>query len=138
VAGLKRLGWEGRICEILPPWLMCPAVGQGALALESRETGPGRDACARFDHTETRAAVTAERAVLAALGGGCQVPIGAYATVQGDRLRLRGMVAAPDGSELVCTDTEGAVADAHSLGRNLAQELLGRGARTILDAVYAR
>lgn len=138
VAGLKRLGWDGQIAETLPPELMCPAIGQGALALESGETGPGHDACARFDHPETRAAITAERAVLAALGGGCQVPIGAYATVEGERLRLHGIVAAPDGSQVVGADSEGAVADAVAIGRDLAQELLGRGARLILDAVYAR
>src|SRR5579864_2550182 len=87
-AGLKRLGWGERIAELLAPEVMCPAVGQGALALESRESGAGKDACAALDHPATRAAVTAERAVLAALGGGCQVPIGAYATVADGRLRL--------------------------------------------------
>src|SRR5262249_887753 len=98
----------------------------------------GRDACAKFDHPETRAAVTAERAVLAALGGGCQVPIGANATVHNRRLHLRGIVAAPDGSQLVTAEAEGSIADAAAIGRSLASELLGRGARKILDAVYAR
>src|SRR5215469_12016992 len=100
-AGLKRLGWADQIAEILPPEVMCPAIGQGALALESRATGPGRDACAKFDHPETRAAITAERAVLAALGGGCQVPIGAHATVENGALHLLAIVASPDGAELV-------------------------------------
>ncbi len=63
---------------------MCPAVGQGALAIETRADGAGCDACAALDHADTHAAVTAERAFLGALGGGCQVPIGAYATVAGD------------------------------------------------------
>src|ERR1035441_7613281 len=77
-AGLKRLGWGDRIAEILPPEQMCPAVGQGALAIETRA---GFDGVALLDHADTHTAVMAERAVLGALGGGCQVPIGAYATV---------------------------------------------------------
>jgi hydroxymethylbilane synthase len=137
-AGLKRLGWEAHIAEILPPEVMCPAIGQGALALETRETGPGKDACAQFDHLETRAAVAAERAVLAALGGGCQVPIGAHATVTNGRLHLRAIVAAPDGSQMVSAQSEGALSDAAALGRDLASELLSRGARRILDTVLAR
>jgi hydroxymethylbilane synthase len=137
-AGLKRLGWSDRIAEVLPPGVMCPAVGQGALALESRENGAGKDACAALDHPATRAAVTAERAVLAALGGGCQVPIGAHATVDDGRLRLLAIVASPDGTELVRGESEGSVTDAAALGRDLAAELLARGARRILDAVYAQ
>ena len=136
-AGLKRLGWAGRIAELLAPDVMCPAVGQGALALEARESGAGRDACAALDHADTRAAVTAERGVLAALGGGCQVPIGAYATVADGHLRLMAVVVAPDGSELVSARSEGAAYDAAPLGHALGHELLDRGARKILDAVYA-
>ncbi|HUI80105.1 MAG TPA: hydroxymethylbilane synthase [Bryobacteraceae bacterium] len=136
-AGLKRLGWGGRIAELLAPEVMCPAVGQGALALESRESGAGRDACAVLDHASTRAAVTAERGVLAALGGGCQVPIGAHATVEGECLRLMAVVVSPDGTDLVSAQSEGPVSEAAVLGRALGNELLGRGARKILDAVYA-
>ncbi len=138
VAGLKRLGWADRIAEVLPPDVMCPAIGQGALALETREAGPARDACAQFDHPETRAAVTAERAVLAALGGGCQVPIGANATVQNGCLRLRAVVAAPDGSQLVSAEAEGPAAGGAAIGHDLARELLGRGAHTILDQFLAQ
>ena len=136
-AGLKRLGWADRIAELLPPDVMCPAVGQGALALESRQSGGGKDACEALDHPETRAAVTAERAVLGALGGGCQVPIGAYATVADGRLRLIAIVASPDGLELVRAESHGAVSEGAALGRALGSELLARGARRILDAVYA-
>ncbi|HMD50958.1 MAG TPA: hydroxymethylbilane synthase, partial [Bryobacteraceae bacterium] len=72
-AGLRRLGWESRISELLDPAVMCPAVGQGALAVETRDdSGQAREICRRLDHEATRVAVTAERAVLAALGGGCQ------------------------------------------------------------------
>jgi hydroxymethylbilane synthase len=136
-AGLKRLGWGGRIAEILPPEMMCPAVGQGALALETRASGAGFDACAALDHRDTHAAVTAERGLLAALGGGCQVPIGAHARVDGGRLRLVAIVASPDGAELVRGASEGAVAEAEMVGRRLGAELLERGARKILETVYS-
>jgi hydroxymethylbilane synthase len=134
-AGLRRLGWENRISELLPDSIMCSAVGQGALAIETRPEGPGFDACRPLDHAPTRAAVTAERGVLASLGGGCQVPIGAHATVEGNRLRLLGVVAAPDGSGLVSAHSEGPVADAETLGRKLGAQLLEQGAREILEAV---
>jgi hydroxymethylbilane synthase len=137
-AGLNRLGWENHIAEILVPEVMCPAIGQGALALESREAGTGQEACAKFDDAATRAAVTAERAVLATLGGGCQVPIGANAILRNDRLYLRAVVASPDGSQLVSAASDAPPADAESLGHELAAELLRKGARQILDAVYAR
>jgi len=137
-AGLKRLGWGGRIAEVLAPEVMCPAVGQGALALETRESGAGKDACAALEDGPTRAAVTAERGVLAALGGGCQVPIGAHATVADGRLRLLATVVSPDGAELVRGESEGPVSAAARLGAALGAELLERGARKILDAVYAR
>jgi hydroxymethylbilane synthase len=137
-AGLNRLGWASHIAEILAPEVMCPAIGQGALALETRESGPGREACAQFDHPATRAAVTAERAVLATLGGGCQVPIGANATLYEGRLHLRAIVAAPDGSQLVSAESEATPDEAESLGCALANELLRKGARAILDAVYVR
>jgi hydroxymethylbilane synthase len=135
-AGLKRLGWAGRIAEILAPEVMCPAAGQGALAIETRSSGAGLLACGSLDHPATHAAVTAERAVLAALGGGCQVPIGAHATVQDGRLRLVAMVASPDGSGLIRGAEEGPAAEAESIGRRLGAGLLDRGARKILEAVY--
>jgi hydroxymethylbilane synthase len=136
-AGLKRLGWGGRIAEILPAETMCPAVGQGALAIETRASGAGRDAVRALDHADTHAAVLAERGLLGALGGGCQVPIGAFATVDGGNLRLLGLVASPDGGEVVRGESRGSVADGESLGRALGNELLERGARRILDAVYS-
>lgn len=135
-AGLKRLGWGARIAEILPADAMCSAVGQGALAIETRSAGPGFDAVRALDHAATHAAVAAERGVLASLGGGCQVPIGAHATVTGGRVRLLGVVASPDGTELVRAESEGAVEDAEALGRSLGEELLAKGAQRILEAVY--
>jgi hydroxymethylbilane synthase len=136
-AGLKRLGWSDRIAELLPAETVCSAVGQGALAIETRVEGPGRTACAPLDDADTRAAVTAERAVLAALGGGCQVPIGAYATVAGGHVRIVAVVASPDGAEVVRGDAEAPVSEAARLGDALGADLLHRGARKILDAVYS-
>jgi hydroxymethylbilane synthase len=135
-AGLTRLGWANRIAEVLSPEVMCPAVGQGALAVETRAEGEARDICAALDDAGTRAAVTAERAVLAALGGGCQVPIGAYAALAGDELRLVGVVIAPDGGHAVRKSSAGRVADAEVIGRLVGQELLNDGAREILEQVY--
>lgn len=132
-AGLRRLGWADRIAEILETEIMCPAVGQGALAIETREDGPARQACAALDHPATHAAVTAERAFLRALGGGCQVPIGAHATIAGDTLDLRGLVIAPDGSEMVAGENSGAAASAEEIGAALGADVLGRGARALLE-----
>jgi len=136
-AGLKRLGWGDRIAEILPAETMCSAVGQGALAIETRASGAGFEVVQAMDHADTHAAVLAERGVLSALGGGCQVPIGAHATVEGERLDLLGVVASPGGDEVIRGAASGAASQAESLGRALGNELLERGARRILDAVYA-
>jgi len=135
-AGLTRLGWANRIAEILSPEVMCPAVGQGALAVETRAEGEARDICAALDHASTRAAVTAERAVLSALGGGCQVPIGAYAVLTGNELRLAAVVIAPDGSHAVRKSSAGKVADAETIGQHVGQALLNDGGREILEQVY--
>jgi hydroxymethylbilane synthase len=135
-AGLKRLGWADRIAEILDADRMCSAVGQGALAIETRESGEGWKACKALDHPATHAAVTAERGVLGALGGGCQVPIGAYATVHGDQVNLLAIVASPDGSEIIRAESTGPIADAAAIGQRLGAELLSRGAAKILEEVY--
>lgn len=137
-AGLRRLGWEDRIAEVLEPDVMCPAVGQGALTIETRDDGgTGFEICRRLDNETTRIAVTAERAVLASLGGGCQVPIGAHAVVNGD-VSLRGIVVSPDGTSIVRASMNGSPGDAERLGRALGEQLLAEGGRTILDAVYGR
>ena len=133
-AGLKRLGWGDRIAEILPPEQMCPAVGQGALAIETRA---GFAQVAMLDHADTHTAILAERAVLAALGGGCQVPIGAYATVSEGRVLVLAIVAAPDGTQVIRAEAEGGEAQAAEIGARLAADLLQRGAREILKAVYS-
>jgi hydroxymethylbilane synthase len=138
-AGLKRLGCADRIAECLPVETMCPAVGQGALAIETRQDGgAAENACRGLDHPETRAAVVAERAVLAALGGGCQVPIGAHARIEDGQLRLLAVVLSPDGSKAVRRQSAGPLAEAQRLGEELGKELLAAGAREILAAVYGR
>jgi hydroxymethylbilane synthase len=133
-AGLKRLGWGDRIAEILSPEQMCPAVGQGALAIEARHNFNG---AAMLNHADTHTAVLAERGLLGALGGGCQVPIGAYATVSEDRVHILAIVAAPDGTQVIRAEAEGPSTEASLIGANLATELLERGARQILEAVYS-
>lgn len=136
-AGLRRLGLEGRIAEVLEPEVMCPAVGQGALAVETRgDGGPAHRICHRLDHPETRAAVTAERAVLARLGGGCQVPIGAYARIVEGTLHIDAVVVSPEGDAIVRLGSSGPVSDAESMGTALGDELLAMGGREILEDVY--
>ena len=137
-AGLRRLGWENRISELLEPDVMCPAVGQGALAVETREDGGAAyDLSKRLEHTETRIAVTAERAVLASLGGGCQVPIGAHATVENARMmHIRAVVVSPDGTQVIRKEARGLANDAAAIGRVLGEQLLAEGGKKILEAVY--
>ena len=130
-AGLNRLGWSERIAEFLPVDLMCPAVGQGSLAIETRaDNGPAVQACARLDDAATRACITAERAVLEVLGGGCQVPIGAHATNNEAVLHLRAIVISPDGKRIVKGESIGL--DPAKMGASVGQELLDKGAREIL------
>jgi hydroxymethylbilane synthase len=137
-AGLRRLGWAERIAELVPVETICPAAGQGALAVETR-AGNGHAArlCRQLDHAPSRNAVTAERAALATLGGSCQVPIGAYAEISGERLRLRAVVVAPDGSRAVRGEESGSSGEAEAIGRALGERLLREGAREILAAVNA-
>lgn len=138
-AGLRRLGWGERIAELMDPEMMCPAVGQGALAIETRaDGGDAFRACARLDHADTRSAVTAERAVLAALGGGCQVPIGAHAVVEGTRLRLRSIVIHPDGHTMLTDVCGDGTENAAEIGAASAERLLAKGAREILAHVYGQ
>jgi hydroxymethylbilane synthase len=139
-AGLRRLGLAGRIAEALAPGVMVPAVGQGALAIETREDGGAAwEACRRLDHAATRAAVTAERTVLAALGGGCQVPIGANAEIENGAMRLRAVVIAPHGpSAPVRREASGKWEEAEEIGASVARSLLEGGARAVLDQVYGR
>jgi len=136
-AGLRRLGWGEIISEVFRADVLCPAVGQGALAVETLEEGAGRDACGPLDDPWTRLPVTAERSMLAELGGGCQVPIGAFGTLENTELFLTGAVFAPDGSAMIRYTATGEYTKPAELGRNVAEVLLKRGARAILEEVYS-
>ncbi len=136
-AGLNRLGWQDRITELLPVEVMCPAVGQGALAIETRLDDPAvADVCRLLDHPPTRAAVVAERAALAELGGGCQVPVGAHATVDGETLSLTAVVISPNARNSLRRSAQGALDEAEALGRSVGRALLEGGAQEILEEVY--
>ncbi|MFM2125844.1 MAG: hydroxymethylbilane synthase [Acidobacteriota bacterium] len=135
-AGLRRLGWAERITELIAQETMCPAVGQGALAIETREDGGAAHELAKqLDHLPTRRAVTAERALLLVLGGGCQVPVGAHATVQDGQVHLSAIVARPDGSQVVRGKLSGP--NPEHVGATLGRTLLDEGASEILNEVYA-
>jgi hydroxymethylbilane synthase len=130
-AGLERLGLQDRITQVLDPDWMLPAVGQGALGLECRTAdAETRALVSAVNHSPTHQAVLAERAFLRALQGGCQVPIGAAASVHGGELSLRGAVLSPDGSRRIEGTMSGA--NAEEIGENLARELLKRGAGELL------
>jgi hydroxymethylbilane synthase len=132
-AGLERLGLGRHITEILDPTWMLPAVGQGALGLECRRADEVTRALLQaLTDSPTRQAVVAERALLRGLGGGCLVPIGALATVQGEQLQLRGAVLSPDGVQRVADERTGPASEAETLGQQLAEALLGQGARSLL------
>jgi hydroxymethylbilane synthase len=132
-AGLQRLGLTHAITEVLNPQWMLPAAGQGALGLECRANDRATLALvSTINHPSTAAAVRAERAMLRGLGGGCQVPIGVAARVDGTMLTLGGAVLSPDGSRRIAGEMTGSVNDAEELGQSLAAELLTKGARDLL------
>ncbi|MBI1939969.1 MAG: hydroxymethylbilane synthase [Acidobacteria bacterium] len=137
-AGVRRLGLAGRITEYFSPDQLCSAVGQGALALEIRADDERmRETLAPLDHAPTHRAVLAERAMLRHLGGGCQVPIAAYAAPDGGQMRLVGVVASLDGSEIVRASALGPASEPEALGAAVARDLLEQGARLILESVKA-
>jgi hydroxymethylbilane synthase len=138
-SGLVRLGRGDEITETLDPMLMLPAPAQGALAVECRIDDTGLvELLAALDHAPTRAAVTAERALLATLEAGCSAPVAAFAEVaegdEGEEIYLRGAVISPDGTREVRLSRTGTPADAAEIGKALAADLLDAGADTVLDA----
>lgn len=135
-AGLNRLGWADRITEEISREILLPAMGQGALGIETRinDVDVQKFIC-NLDHEATHWAVDAERAFVDILDGGCQVPIGAYATVDGREITVRGLVAGLDGKTIYQLDKTGPVYDADKLGRELGNELLKMGAAEILKEV---
>ncbi len=136
-AGLKRLGKTELVKQILPVEIMCPAAGQGALGIEIREGDAGtRNLLAFLNNTNARAATECERALLNRMGGGCQVPIGAFAEMKNGRLHLESVVADPDGSKVLRDSRDGD--DPIKLGGEAGAALLALGGNQILDAVYTR
>ena len=136
-AGLNRLGKTQLVRQVIPAEIMCPAAGQGALGIEIR----AGDAVTRqhllfLDDAAARAATTCERALLNKLGGGCQVPIGAFAEVRNGRLHLEAIVADPDGSKVLRESRDGS--DPVQLGESVGDTLLQRGGDAILEAVYGQ
>ena len=136
-AGLSRMGWSNKVTEYLPPEVSLPAIGQGALALEGRCKDRFVQALVeKLEHRPTRTAVTAERALLERLEGGCQVPIAAHATVKGDTLIMDGLIASVDGQRLIRDTIQGPASEAQGLGMQLAEKLLAQGGDVILNEIY--
>lgn len=136
MAGIARLGLAEKITQVLDEEVMLPAVGQGALGIETRVgDGETQRLVAALDHAETRACVTAERAVLRTLQGGCQIPLGALARLRGTTLHLEAAVFSPRGSERMQSSEEGPVSEADAIGKRLGESLLEAGADEILRMV---
>lgn len=132
-AGLVRLGLQERISARIAVTEMLPAVGQGAIAIETKSGNEfAVQSASRLDHCETRLACLAERAFLRSLGGGCQFPIAAHASLDDGLLMLEGLVAKPDGSEILRDSLSGSPDDPEALGSELAKQLIERGARALL------
>ena len=133
-AGVYRLGLGDRVNQLIPFDIMLPAVGQGAVAIEIRgDDHRTADAVAKLNHQPTRICITAERAFLRRLEGGCQVPIGAHAVLDGDNVTLEGMVGSLDGAVVFREQIAGTDGDADSLGTRLADSLIKKGARELLE-----
>ena len=141
LAGLRRLGLESQVTEVLSVELSLPAAGQGALAIEAMRASKGFEATAPLDDAPTADCVRAERAVLARLAGGCTVPVAAHAVLQGDQLWLRSALGGPDGRggvAVVRADMRGPRTDPETLGRNVGQALLDKGGAPLLEAARSQ
>ena len=137
-AGVKRLGWADRITEFLSTETSLPAIGQGAVGIECRIDDEINDLISHLNDHITAVCVRGERVFLKKLEGGCQVPIAAYARIESQTLVIEGLVGNLAGDVIIRERIEGAPADADSIGLELAERLLSRGAKQILDEVYGR
>ncbi len=136
-AGVTRLGKTELVRQVIPAELMCPAAGQGALGIEIRAGDPEiRKHLTFLDDAESRSTTTCERALLNKLGGGCQVPIGAFAEIRAGRLHLEAIVARPDGTRVLRESRDGS--DPVQLGEAVGATFLQRGGDRILEEVYGR
>lgn len=137
MAGLKRLGFDDRIRSAMTPEQSLPAIGQGALGIETRVDDEEMNALiAPLQDPDTTITVTAERALNRRLAGGCQVPIAGYAMLEDDEVWLRGLVGRPDGSQTLYAEKRGPAAEADAIGEAVAEMLLSQGADKILSEVY--
>lgn len=135
-SGLRRLGLGARIRSVLNADESLPAIGQGALGIETRlDDARVQSLIAPLDHAETRCCVSAERALNARLNGGCQVPIAGFAQLQGDRVHLRGLVGMPDGSRICRAEADGPANMPEALGTAIGEALLAQGAGNILASL---
>ncbi|HHB91689.1 MAG TPA: hydroxymethylbilane synthase, partial [Thioploca sp.] len=133
-AGLKRLGWEERIQELIEPQIMLPAIAQGAIGIEHRTNDViTRKLIDKLIDTTTQQCITAERALNARLEGGCQVPIAGYAIINAGEIHIQGLVGEVDGSEIIKANLQGSVTSAAELGTTLANNLLEQGAGRLLQ-----
>ncbi len=136
-AGLHRLGWKKLITEYLSPEIVLPAIGQGALGIECRRKDQETNTLIAFlNDSETVCTVSAERAMLIRLEGGCQVPIGGYSTLSEGRVTLKGLVASLDGKQIICESQTADASEASQLGIAVAESLLAKGADRILREIY--
>jgi hydroxymethylbilane synthase len=131
-AGLRRLGLEHEIAQVFSPEEICPAPGQGALAIQTRKGSEARDICAMLDDDATHQCVTCERTILSRLDAGCQLPVGAFAEVRGSDLHMQAVVISPDGRNCLKGQGEGPRSHPEELGHKVAEDLLLRGAKSIL------
>lgn len=134
-AGLRRLGFAARISAAIPVDVCVPAPGQGIVAIEVRENESDSDVIRSINDAEAFAALSAERAVVTALGGGCQLPLGVVAVLERDSLSVHAIVASPNGGDAIRKSIRGPIGRAAALGQQLAEELTAAGAAEILAAV---
>ena len=137
-AGIKRMGWVHRVSQFIPVEMMLPAAGQGALGIELRGNDKKvRNTVSFVNHPSTWLEVRAERSFLKWLGGGCQLPIAAYGKRHGDELILRGLVGGLDGRVMIRETVRGRMEEGEALGKDLAEKILSRGGREILESVVS-
>lgn len=136
-AGIRRMGWVAKVSQFIPEEVMLPAVGQGVLGIETRRDDNRICTAIAFLHDPvTGCEVGAERSFLKRLGGGCQLPIAAFAKKTGESILLKGLVGSVDGRVMISHEVKGLAADCESLGMELADHILARGGRALLDEVY--
>jgi len=137
-AGLIRLGWDNRITEIISPDILLPAMGQGAVGIETRKNDvENQILLADLDDENTHYALDAERALVSQLEGGCNVPIGAFATLDADQITLKGLVASLDGKTLYKKEMTDIKTNAIAMGRKMGDELIGMGADRIMQEIQS-